>query len=110
MADDLKISEMNELLAGGFHDDLLFEVVDLTEIDSELQNKKVKWITIQAVIDPSQISQGNSFVKVVDAGTGQVEIEVDALNLMLAKFTDIRFGYPFEDATDYISLFHARYG
>lgn len=47
MADDLKISEMTELLSGGIHDDLLFEVADLTELDVADQNKKVKLVTLE---------------------------------------------------------------
>lgn len=50
MADDLKISEMAELLTGGLHDDLFFEVIDLTELDVADQNKKVKLVTLEAAL------------------------------------------------------------
>jgi hypothetical protein len=48
MADDLKISEMVEILSGDLHDDLAFEVIDLLEPLVEDQNKKVKLVTLEA--------------------------------------------------------------
>jgi len=93
MADDFRISEMQELLAGGFHDNLLFEVVDLTEGDVADQNKKVKWVTIQTVIDPSRIAAGNSWLQVLDPGNGQFVGFIDALQILdWSLITGIRFG------------------
>jgi len=48
MADDQKISEMTELLSGDLHDDIAFEVIDLTEAAVEDQNKRVKLVTLEA--------------------------------------------------------------
>lgn len=86
MADDLKISEMGELLSGDLHDDLLFEIVDLTEAAVEDQNKKVKLLTLEDAFGAEdKIFEGDSSVEVIDAGTGQIDTTVDAQ--LLSRYT-----------------------
>ena len=86
MADDLKITEMAELLSGGLHDDLLFEVVDLTEPAVEDQNKKVKMVTLEAAFGAEdKIFEGDSSIEVIDLGTGQIDTTIDAQ--LLSRYT-----------------------
>ena len=71
MADDLKISEMQELLGGDLHDDIQFEVIDLTEPVVEDQNKRVKLVTLEAAFGAEdKIFEDDSSVEVIDTGTG----------------------------------------
>ena len=71
MADDLKISEMQELLGGDLHDDIQFEVIDLTEPAVEDQNKRVKLVTLEAAFGAEdKIFEDDSSVEVIDTGTG----------------------------------------
>ena len=86
MADDKKITDMAELLSGGLHDDLLFEVVDLTEGAVEDQNKKVKMVTLEGAFGAEdKIFEGDSSIEVIDLGTGQIDTTIDAQ--LLSRYT-----------------------
>ena len=65
MADDLRISEMVELLEAGLHDDIQFEVIDLTEVALENQNKRVKLVTLEAAFGAEdRIFKGTTIAQV----------------------------------------------
>lgn len=80
MADDKRISELDELLGGGLHDDIQHEVYDPNEALPEDQNKRVKLLTLLAYFGAlDKIFEGDSSVEVIDTGTGSIVFTVDAV-------------------------------
>lgn len=99
MADDLKISEMVELLSGDLHDDIQFEVIDQTEAELVDQNKRVKLVTLEAAFGAEdKIFEGDSSIEIIDTGTGQIDTTIDAQ--LLSRYTLAQLYFQVEDAVN----------
>jgi hypothetical protein len=107
MADDLKISDMEEVLSGDLHDDLQFEVIDPNEALVEDQNKRVKLVTLEASFGAEdKIFEGDSSVEVIDAGTGRIETTADANLIAEQALAEQKFSIEESDVGGLQLVFH----
>jgi hypothetical protein len=93
MADDLKISEMIEVTAGNLEDNMQMEVYDPNEAAVEDQNKRIRFDTLEGIFGAEdKIFEGDSSVEVVDTGTGEIIITVDAGEVGHYNASGLRLG------------------